>query len=174
MYRIDDKPEAIKRIQKYLSVVLTPKVFIVPSGVYDTDTRLSVIDYQNSKSIYPTGIVDYQTFELLYSDYKYKTTANRLTETLKSFISFPLMPGIMSEEMMHINRMLNDLLNYYGYTHRLRDSSFYSDETSLAISIMQDIYSLRQKNYIDEELYLRMVVDHNSIGKFNNIFRITE
>lgn len=170
MYRINDKSEAIKRVQRYLSVVLTPAIFIAPTGVYDEETRTAVMDYQNTMSISSTGIVDYQTFELLYRDFERKSAKNRLNERLENFISFPLIPGSMSEEMTHINRILSDLLNYYGHTHRLIYNNFYSDETSLAVNILQDIYNLNKVDYIDEEMYIRMVDDHNSISRINNIY----
>ncbi|MBR5139826.1 MAG: peptidoglycan-binding protein [Clostridia bacterium] len=170
MYRIYDKPAAIKRVQQYLSLVSDPSIFVAPSGVYDENTRLSVIYFQNLHGLSPTGVVNYPTFELLYNDYLFITKKEVLSDKLNSFIAFPLLPGHMAEEMMHINRTMGDLLDYYGFTHRLRDSNFYSEESADAVRTLREIYNLKPLELIDEELYLRMINDHNSIGRMRRNF----
>ena len=152
MYRIDDKPEAIKRVQQYLAVASAPDIFVPPTGIYDENTRLSVVYFQKLKSLEPTGIVDYTTFELLYEDYLIISQKKKLNDKLNTFIAFRLLPGYMAEEMTHINRTMRDLLNYYGFTNSLRDSNFYSRESGNAVKILREIYSLAPKDFIDEEL----------------------
>ena len=68
----------------------------------------------------------------------------------------------MSEGIFHINTTLAALLDYYGITHRLRASSFYSEETALAVSALRKIYMLDEGDHIDELLYFRMINDYNS------------
>ena len=52
MYRIYDKPEAIKNVQQYLSVVGNPNIFVAKTGIYDENTRLSVINFQKDKATF--------------------------------------------------------------------------------------------------------------------------
>ena len=165
MYRIDNKPEAIKRVQQYLEAVSDPTVYVAPSGVYDENTRLSVIYFQNSKNLTPSGVIDYSTFVSLYEDYLFVSKKRDLAEKTAGFITFPLMPGYMAEEMLHINRLMRDLLDHYGLTHSLRDSNFYSHESQKAVRSLRQIYGLKNAEFIDEELYGRMVNDRNSIEK---------
>ncbi len=171
MYRIDDKPEAIRQVQTYLRVVGNPEIFIYPSGIYDENTRLSVIDFQTSRDITPSGDVDKTTFDLLFSEYVTANDKNELNRTLDSFISFPLLPGDSSDGMTHINKTLSRVLEHYGHTHSLRGGNFYSDETAEAVKIMRGIYMLEELEMIDEVFYLRLIADHDSIGRFNNNFR---
>ncbi len=170
MYRVYDKPEAIRQVQQFLRVVGNPDIFIFPSGIYDENTRLSVLDFQSARELSTSGEVDRITFDKLYAEYVIINERNELNRRLDSFIRFPLNPGDSSSGMMHINRSLARVLDYYGFTHRLRNSSFYSDETVEAVRILRKIYSLDENNIIDEEFYIRLMRDHDSIGQFNNNF----
>lgn len=166
MYRIYDKPEAIKRVQIYLGLVGNPDIFVAPTGVYDDNTKKSVRDFQRDKNIYDTGEVDKLTFDLLFHEYSILLEKNALKNAIDSFITFPLLPGQSADGMIHINKAMANLLDYYGYTHRLRESNFYSSETADAVKLLRQIYMLENKEFIDEIFYLRMTKDHNSINKF--------
>ncbi len=169
MYRINDKPEAIKRVQKYLATASDAEIFVAPTGVFDENTRLSVIYFQQSKNLEPTGIVDYLTFTLLYDEYSFITQNNEVRRITDSFIDFPLLPGYLGNEMSHINRTIRRVLDHYGITHSIRESNFYSNETAKGVKILREIYILDEGNMIDEEFYLRLIRDHDSIGAFRSI-----
>lgn len=166
MYRIYDTPSAIREVQIYLGKAGNPDILVVPSGVYDENTRLSVRDFQKREGLLESGTVDYETFERLYDVYVILRDGEETRSKVDSFISFPLFPGRSADGIAHINRMLMRLLDYYGYTHNLRPSSFYSIETAQAVNILNEIYRLENQGYIDEVLYMRMIKDHDSIGKF--------
>ena len=169
MYRINDRPAAIERVQNYLRVAGNPEIFVAPTGVYDENTRLSVIDFQEKNGLSTSGIVDRITFEILFSTFVALTERDRIAKAFGSFINFPIIPGSFSDAMIHINRILRSLLNHYGITHDLRESNFYSESTSQAVKEARRIYLLGTADLIDEELYDRMVRDHNSIFKSGNI-----
>ena len=168
MYRIYDRKSAIREVQTYLRAVGNPEILVVPSGVFDDNTRLSVIDFQEREGFRKSGTVDQATFDRLYELYVIFREREKLTNKTDSFISFPLLPGRQADGVTHINRMLSRLLGYYGYTHNLRPSSFYSTETENGVRILREIYGLEDKGYIDEVLYIRMLKDHDSIDKFAN------
>ena len=166
MYRINDRQAAIRQVQKYLIAVSDSDISLVPSGVFDENTRLSVIEFQKKRGTPATGVVDIATFEHLYIEYRKKTMKDEIKDTVGSFISFPLRPGDMNDGIFHINRTLARLLDYYGVTHRLRASTFYSDETALAVRELRRIYLLEDTDMIDEIFYRRMINDHILIGNF--------
>ena len=165
MYRINDKAEAVRQVQIYLNGI--NNTFVMPSGVYDENTRIAVIGYQRSHGLEPTGTVDRATFDSIYKDYVSAYQSKRLYGAAGSFISFPIREGDMSPEIIHLNRTLENLLCYYGITHRLRCGSFYSSETAEAVRVMRRIYLLADGDYVDEELYLRMMADRNSIKRLD-------
>lgn len=168
MYRINDRSSAIKSVQRYLRVVGNPEIFVAPTGVFDDNTRLSVIDFQEKNNVEPSGIVDRITFDLLFLAFTLHNEKNRIREGYDSFISFPLIPGAFHPAMIHINRTLARLLNHYRKHHSLRESNFYSKSTSEAVKLMREIYLLGDVDMIDEELYGRMVTDHDSINDLDN------
>ena len=163
MYRINDRPAAIESVQNYLRTVGNPDIFVAPTGIFDENTRLSVIDFQGRNGLTESGVVDRITFELLFAAFVALTERERIRNTVDSFISFPVLPGSFSDAMIHLNRMLLNLLNHYGVPHNLRYSNFYSENTSRAVKEARRIYLMDSEDLIDEELYARMVSDHNSI-----------
>ena len=170
MYRINDRSSAIKRVQEYLRSVGNKNIFVAPTGIYDENTRLSVIDFQSQNNIKADGIVDIITFDMLFGAYSF-AIKNKLThEKVDSFINFPLLPGLFADELTHINRTLIKLLDFYGQPHSLNESNFYSDSTSNAVKLIRKIYFLDDKNFIDEELYRRMIIDHDSIFEAKDNF----
>ena len=169
MYRIDNRSEAIKRVQQYLLVVGNPDIFVATTGAYDENTRLSVLDYQGVNNLEQSGVVDRITFDRMFGDFIKITEREKIKNALDPFIVFPILPGSFSDEMIHINRTLGRLLTHYGYSHSIRDSNFYSKSTSEAVKIMRLIYLLDEKDSIDEELYSRMMRDLDSIGNNRRI-----
>lgn len=169
MYRINDRSAAIESVQRYLRVAGNPDVFVAPTGVFDDNTKLSVIDFQQKNGLDADGVVDKNTFDLLFAAFTFLSERDRIREGLDSFILFPLLPGQHSDPMLHINRTLRRLLDYYGKHHSLRESNFYSGSTSDAVKQIRKIYLLGDKDLIDEELYNRMIKDHDSIADSGNI-----
>lgn len=164
MYRIYDKTEATRRVQTYLRKALKGDVYVAPSGIYDENTRLSVIKFQENNSLTPSGVVDKVTFDLLYLEF---LSAEENKEN--TLIDFPILPGERSRGMIHINRALAALLNRYGHTHNLRSgSNFYTNETEEAVKIMRKIYALDYENLIDRELYNIIMLDLSSIEEIND------
>ena len=170
MYRIYDKPEAIKRVQQYLSLVGNPNIFVAKTGVYDENTRLSVIDFQARNALSQSGLVDKETFDLLYENYFYIEKKKNVNNSVDSFISFPLLPGSRADGMIHINQMIENILNYHAKTHKILPSRFYSSATSEGVRLIKQIFLMDDEDFIDEHLYLRMIEEHNSIGDISNNF----
>ena len=167
MYRINDKESAIREVQKYLKVVSEPNVFISPSGVFDERTKLAVIDFQEKRGIFGSGVVDLITFDHLFTEYTLLKRKDEIGKDTVGFIQFPILPGAMTNGVYHINQMLTRLLDYYGVTHRLRPSAFFSEETRLAVRSLREIYMLEDIDIVDEILYSRIIDDINSISNFS-------
>lgn len=168
MYRINDTMAATAEIQRYLLTVGDGAIPIVPTGVYDNNTRLAIIEFQERSNIEATGAVDYETFTLLYSEYSKIIDERETKAATLTFIRFPLSLGARRTEMIHINDTLGNLLDYYGHAHNLRYNDRFSRETASAVKILRGIYLLGDSESIDEEFYKRMTDDHRSIGEFTH------
>ena len=169
MYRVYDKSEAIRSVQRYLIVAGDPDIFIVPTGVFDDNTRLSVIDFQTRFDLKPTGEVDYETFTLLYNEYLLFCKIKKFRDKVGMMKNLPYLPGDINDEIRNFNLLAEKLLNYYGFTHRLRLGNYYSEETRRAVNILRAIYLLEPSAMIDEILLSRMLDDVASIERFDKI-----
>ena len=166
MYRIYDKSEAIKRVQNYLRAVERSVKTILPTGVYDADTRDSVINFQAENNIQVTGEVDKETFDLLFSKYMDVIFAMEINENIGNKFDFPILPGDHFTEMFNINHTLVSLLDYYGQYHNVRINNYYSKESVAAVKDLKKIYMLPINYTIDERFYARMMMDLALINNF--------
>lgn len=170
MYRIYDTPSAIREVQRYLSLTADEAIFVAPSGVYDENTRKSVIDFQKREGLLPTGVVDRETFELLYLKYSLEREKNLVREGVNQYARLPLRPGESSVAMIAVNAMLARLLSYYDISHNFRRSGYYSAETSRAVQELKKIYRLDMIDEIDEIFYGRMSNDLDLINMLDYNF----
>ena len=162
MYLINSKSDYVKEIQRYISYAYK---FVPQTGVYDDKTKILVKEFQHENNLDETGIVDYQTFTSLFVKYIRKKRLKKSDDISFSPVKFPINIGESSNEIYQINLLLNRLLSYYRIDHSLPLSSFYSVKTADAVKYLRKIYLLEEKDYIDEELYFRLINDYNSILK---------
>ena len=167
MYKVYSKPQAIIRVQNYLRNGENRADFVAPSGVYDSATQKAVQNFQKENLLPETGIVNKSTFDLLYLNYVEAKDEEETEKSTSGFIEFPILPGKSTRGMAHINRLLADLLSYYGFTHNIKnESNLYSRETERAVEILRKIYLLPPSDGIDWLFYRRLTLDHNSIYEF--------
>ena len=164
MYKISDRREAIRQIQRFLYAVNPQNGFVAPSGVFDESTKDMIKLFQTDNRLNVNGIVDIETFNLLYTQYVNSQKENKARSILNTDIVFPAVEGDSGEDMRKVNKIMADLLDYYGIYHRLTDSRYYSVNTSLAVGELRKIYALDEKNTVDEELFMEMTRDSASIN----------
>ena len=164
MYRINDKAAAIKEIQRYLRVVVGDEIVITPNGIYDDVTRLGVIYLQDKYRLNKSGVVDMRTFDLLYAEYKRIIERESVQKEVGAYGCFPFKPGDLSPFLAVVGEKLACLLDHYGVTHDLLESSYYSLSLSEAVKEIRKIYLLEPNDLLDEELYSRLTVDYNSLA----------
>lgn len=165
MYQVYDKSSITRDIQKYLSETAENGERVAPTGIYDDKTRLAVSNFQKKNNLKSTGSVDEITMNLLYESFLRKKHNRQTVEETYTLINFPITQGQRSDGLMKIHRAMATLLDYYGHTHRILESNFYSDETKNAINILRQIYLLDEDDIIDECLYFRIMNDLRSIKK---------
>lgn len=159
MYRIDDRSEAIKEVQGYLREIFGGGISVVPSGVYDENTRLAVVDFQRKMSLEETGVVDYVTFSSLYGEYLKEKKSKEARRQVENEFSFPIKEGQSGFTALKINRMTARLLDYYRTEHIIKCGEYISSATLDAIGRLAAIYGINEKNEIDEEIYLMIERD---------------
>lgn len=74
MYNISIKSDAVKEIQKYLlflSYQPNGKYLshLGVDGIFGSETKSEVMKFQSKNGLSPTGVVDYITWQTLYSEF---------------------------------------------------------------------------------------------------------
>ena len=166
MYYIEDKPAAIKEIQGYLRGVGYDTLPVIISGNFDDNTITAVKDFQEKNALEASGKVNYETFVILYDEYKAQAAERSIREKHDSFIAFPISLGMSGNEIEYVNDMIIEILDYYGHYHNVRRNRFFTAESEDGIIMLQELFNLSPTGKIDEYTYERMLIERDSIHNF--------
>ena len=92
MSRQFTEKDAIKNLQTYLraQALVDDSAILVPiDGIFDTQTKNALIDFQLKNNLAPTGVADRTTWELLYAQYLEILDSISLPEAIIPFPSYP-------------------------------------------------------------------------------------
>lgn len=148
MYSIYDKTLAIKTVQKYLGTNQT--------GSLDAADKEAIVLFQKTNNFLPTGIVDYNTFVSLRSEYKRKRTIAKARADAP-LLSFPVTDGDSGDGVLALNLMLASILKEYSYFEVPPRGRYYNAYTSEAILFLKNKFGLKPTNEVDEEFYARLM-----------------
>ena len=147
MYTVDDKTEAVKTVQRYLGNV--------ESGIYDNKTRNAVMKFQSENTLEITGVVDYETFNLLKDNF-FSSKRSTLIKAIAPSVHFPIMYGESGSGITALNSFLGEALSNYTYNDVLPKGRYYNVYTSMAVLRLRQILGLNNEDLVDEELYSRI------------------
>ena len=174
MYRITDKPMAIREIQKYLLVISQNKdelTEIAVDGIYGETTRLAVSDFQINNGLDATGRVDLETFELLFREYSaiLNAVADERDVILRE--SFPLGVGDSSDDIGILNSYLGALSNDYRDMEKPRSGNYFSPATERSVRQAEKRFGYGESGSVEPALLSRIRVELNFRKLINNLDR---
>lgn len=144
MSRQFTEKDAIRNLQTYLRAQgLVDNSFpLVPiDGIFDTQTRNALIEFQIRNNLAPTGIADRTTWDLLYSQYLDILETTSLPEAIIPFPSYPrnyvLKKGENSFLVAILQHMLNEIGIIYNVFDALEINGEYDEETENIIRDFQ-------------------------------------
>ena len=160
---------AIYNLQKYLRAIsfADERVLRPPlDGIFDSATEESVRSFQESHQITPNGIVDRETWDAIYSEYK----ALALTEELPFFPSSPVgyatRLGEESSFVSIVQILLQELSSVYGDLEAVELTGIYDTATENAIKELQRASGLPITGELDRRTYRRLLYDLSSHSSF--------
>ncbi|MBR2382058.1 MAG: peptidoglycan-binding protein [Clostridia bacterium] len=152
--------DAIINLQTYLraQVFLYPNAIIPPvDGIFDTQTKNALIDFQIRNSLAPTGIADRITFELLYEQYLDILENSSLPNPIIPFPSHPTNYAIKRGENSFLVAVLQFMLNEIGAVYNVFEAieinGEYDEATENAIRSFQSINSLSPTGETDRKTW---------------------
>ena len=153
----------IQRILRYLQYDTDGLAKIKPSGIYDEDTKNSVVQFQNKYGLTPTGIVDSETWELLFKIDQARRDASELAKSVKIFpedVNYYILPNAKDNNLFVIQHMLNEIRNHHEEMDEIEINGIYDKPTVDAIKVLQ------RKNLMDAN----GIIDSKTLNILSNEF----
>ncbi len=158
---------AIMTIQNYLRHLSFHNEDIPPvplDGIYENETRESVIAFQRGNGLSPTGIVDRETWDRLKEEYDRSTALNSPPVRLDIFPRMPreytLGLGDESHLSVIIQHMLDELEAVYRFP-ALSESGEYDDTTAQNVREFQLRNNISPTGEVDRETWDAMALQYN-------------
>lgn len=172
MYDIKDKRAAIAEIQRYLVTIYRSRdqrPCIVTDGIYDDKTAECVMSFQRENTLTPTGKVNLETFDLLYSQYLIALEIlypERCVMTLPQKLEGQrLKKGEVSSEVAIIQALLKNLYVIDDVYGDIDINGIFDDVTEEGVKSVQSLYSLPRDGIINRATFNAIA---NEYEKFLN------
>ena len=163
MYRINDEAAFIESIQSYLLLIAGERDEIPVSpidGIYGEETREAIKAFQRLLGIEITGIVDKETYDLLYEDVvRINNTKNAKSEVYEEDM-FPLSIGSFGHDVALLNTYLRVLSEYYELG-KIPTDDFFSKDTENSVSLMQGYFLETITGSVNYDLFSRLKKEAN-------------
>lgn len=169
MYHIKDEGAAIMRIQRYLLSALAEDGISLPpiDGIYEEDTRAAVRRFQEISGLTPTGIVNEETFVLLYDKH---VAAEELADTSDGANpSEILRRGDKGEEIRRLNSYLAELFADERTPIVWDGGDDYNGVTEESVLILQRKWNERQTGEANRSFIRRLIREVDARNRRTNL-----
>lgn len=155
--------DAILNLQRYLRAIsfIDERITRVPvDGLFDSDTQKAVSEYQRTRGLAETGIVDKTTWDTLFAEYRAITEARDRTPTVNFFPTVPEdYEAVLGEEhsfIAMVQLVLRELSVVYDGFPDIEISGVFDTATEEAVKQFQEISGLSPTGRIDLLTWNRM------------------
>ena len=171
MYQIEDKPSAIKEVQKFLHIISDSTDYGIPrisiDGVYGDETYQAVRLYQEYHGLNPTGKTDLTTFDMLYREYYNIMLDKNTKEYIITDEGFPIVIGTQNSDVSLVHSIINELSKAYPYVKKVDRSNYFSQRSAESVKQLQKIFMLAETGEVDKFLYERLKQEIDSVKRVN-------
>ncbi len=171
-YDLNNETEAIREVQRYLLSV-TPEESnngITRHGKYDDNTEAAVRAFQISEGLEETGIVDYDTWNLLYARH---LDQQDMDICLPEIALFDMQLGDIGYHILLLQTLLGELAAVYPNVTRPALTGQFGLTTADAVRAMQRNYGRVTDGTVSSALWNFMLRDNLSkkqITQYLHIF----
>ena len=156
MPEFETQSQAIENLQTYLrqlsyhdQAIKEPPV----DGIFDADTRQSLMDFQTSRGLSPTGVADQALWELLYATYRTSVAQNSPPVRMEIFPLIPLdaqfKKGDRGFVITALQWMLQELESKFGFLLPIQITGSFDDVTEEALRSFQKQNGLSPNGILD-------------------------
>ena len=164
--------DAVRNLQRYLRTIsfYDDRITRVPiDGIYDTDTRKAVSEFQATRELPVTGIVDKATFDMIFREFSKIVEANDRSNNINLFPNNPqnyeAALGEESSFVAIIQLILRELSIIYDNIPDMQITGVYNKETEDAVKEFQRISGLSPTGKVDLRTWNRLVRDFSNYAR---------
>ena len=175
MPRINRPEDTIYEVQRFL-YELGLRYEWLPTvsadGIYGENTKEAVRQFQRRFELPVTGLVDYDTWQLLYA--QFDETRRLRTDTPSPSLTpgtLPLKIGSRGYGLVWLNSALMELSSYYPSLPPLAPTSIYQFSTATAVRALERVYQREETGEVDVVLWNAIFSDLASKQRANDILQ---
>ncbi len=163
MYDVRNRGDAIRELNAYLLDVAyvdprIPKVSIEP--FFSGRTTEAVLAFQRAEGLSPTGIADFETWQLLWERARIARRDRARERDLSIPSGLPLSVGAVGHPVLVLQSTIAELAEYYDELPHVATTGSYRSGTAYAVSLLQKKYGLPETGVTDTETWVRILRDH--------------
>lgn len=161
---LDDQGEKVTISQFILNIIrdfYSNLPFIKVDGYFGPETQRAVEDFQNNNGLPVTGVINDQTWEVMYQQYKgivdTVMSTNRLN--LPATVQYPgtvLESGSRGDDVRQLQEYLNTVYLAYPQITPVNPTGFFGTNTRQSVIDFQKFAGLPQTGRVDEETWNRL------------------
>ena len=169
MYSVENRREAIRELQRFLRTVSQinksiPHVTV--DGIYGSETKNAVIEFQRLNGIAETGTVDKNTFDRIYYQHLEIIANDQKVNAVFLEEEYPLGISDRGSNVSILNAILILLNEYYEYD-ALENDDYFSKSTEAAVIALKKIFRMEANGFADIAFVNRANNEINIREKFN-------
>lgn len=160
--------DAILNLQTYLraqSLVDENAPSVPIDGIFDSQTRYALTEFQRKNGLAPTGIADRTTWELLYAQYLDILDETSLPAPIIPFPSYPsnykIRIGDKSFLVATVQFMINEIGVIYNVLNTLEIDGEYGIKTSEIVKKFQERNGLPKTGEVDRKTWTHLARIYN-------------
>ncbi len=158
---LDDRGEKVETAQFMLSVIgefYSNLPNIAVDGIFGEATLSAVRQFQQNNNLPVTGVIDAQTWEVMYQQYKgivdnFLSTTRLNSPTTRPFPGTPLSLGSRGDDVRALQDYINVISLAYPRIRPVTPTGYYGENTQNAVREFQQLRDLPQTGITDEATY---------------------
>ena len=161
--------DAIFNLQKYLRAIsfADARISRPPlDGIFDSATEDAVRSFQASRELNASGLVDKETWDAIYEEYKALSLAEELPFFPSTPVNYTAKLGEESSFISIIQILLQELSSVYDALEGVKITGIYDTATEQAIKELQRASGLPVTGELDKQTYKRLLYDYSSHSAF--------
>ncbi len=175
---LDDRGEKVETAQFMLSVIgefYSNLPTIAVDGIFGEATLNAVRQFQQNNKLPVTGVIDANTWEIMYQQYKgivdnFLSTTRLNAPTTRTYPGTPLSLGSRGDDVRAIQDYINVISLAYPRIRPVTPTGYYGENTRNSIREFQQLQNLPQTGVTDEatfnaltSLYLEVLSGNNPL-----------